>query len=200
MNSSSDPLLRSRATLVLLATLFFAPFIAAWVIYTYFPSFRPDGTTNYGTLVSPARPLPEFLLHNADGTPASELFHEKWSLVYLGTDFCDDACEARLILIRQVRLALGKDLSRLVRVYIAPDQAALSQAEVRLGPAHPGLKLVRDDGEAGHRASEFFTGADAHGVYLVDPNGNWLMLYTGNLEPKPLLGDLKKLLRLSSIG
>jgi cytochrome oxidase Cu insertion factor (SCO1/SenC/PrrC family) len=200
MTVRPDALRRSRLTLVMLGTLFFAPFIAAWVVYTFFPDVRPSGTTNHGQLITPAKPVPTLTLKNSDGSVADGLFREKWSLVVLGAATCDETCAERLVLIRQVRLALGKDLSRLVRVYIAPDAAARADAEQRLADKHPGLRIVADDGAPGQRASDFFHGGDALAAYLVDPNGNWLMLYSGPLEPKDLLSDLKKLLRLSSIG
>ena len=37
-------------------------------------------------------------------------------------------------------------------------------------------------------------------IYLIDPNGNWLMYYTPEDEPGGMLKDLKKLLKLSGIG
>jgi hypothetical protein len=37
-------------------------------------------------------------------------------------------------------------------------------------------------------------------VYLVDPLGNLMMFYADGVKPKGMLDDLKRLLRLSSIG
>ncbi len=200
MNPQADVLRHSRRTLLLLGALFFAPFIGAWIVYHFFPDLRPSGRTNYGELISPARPLPAFALKDGDGKPLPELLHDKWSLVYLGAAECDETCRTRLVLVRQVRLALGKNLSRLQRIYIAPDAAAQSAATTMLAGEHRGLKIMVDAGAEGQRAVDFFKPSDAQALYLVDPNGNWLMVYAGNVEPKGLLGDLKKLMRLSSIG
>ena len=54
------------------------------------------------------------------------------------------------------------------------------------------------------RAVDVFKPTDPLALYLIDPNGNWLMVYknqsdAGQLQ-RGLLADLKKLLRLSSIG
>ena len=200
MIDQTHPLRRSRQTLVLLGAMFFAPFIAAWVIYHYFPELRPTGRTNYGELIVPAKPLPVFSLEDGEGKPLPDLFIGKWSLVYLGAASCEMDCRERIVLLRQVRLALGKDLSRVQRVYIAPDADAQRAAAASLAQDHPGLHILVDSGAEGQRAADFFKATNTHALYLVDPNGNWLMFYAGNIEPKPMLGDLKKLLRLSNIG
>lgn len=204
MNPQANVLRRSRQTLLLLGALFFLPFIAAWVIYHFFPDWRPTGSTNYGELVAPARPVPALVLKDADGKPTADLLHEKWTLVYLGGETCDAACVDRLVLARQVRLALGKDLSRVLRLYIAPDEAAQASAATVLAKDHPGLQIVVDGGADGQRAAAFFEAKDPQALYLIDPNGNWLMVYHDKTDKdelqRGLLKDLKKLLRLSSIG
>ncbi len=42
--------------------------------------------------------------------------------------------------------------------------------------------------------------ARAPRVYLIDPLGNLMMFYAADAKPKGMLEDLKRLLRLSSIG
>lgn len=200
MNPQAAVLTRSRLTLILLGSLFFAPFIGAWVIYNFFPNLRPTGTTNYGELIVPAKPIPALELKAADGAPANVLPSEKWTLLQVGAADCDAACNERLVLTRQVRLALGKNLSRLQRVYIAPDAAAQAALVASLGDSHKNLHIVADAGAAGSRARDVFGTDDPLNLYLIDPNGNWLLVYKGTVEAKGLLGDLKKLMKLSNIG
>jgi hypothetical protein len=42
--------------------------------------------------------------------------------------------------------------------------------------------------------------AEAPRVYLIDPLGNLMMSYAADAKPKGMLEDMKRLLRLSSIG
>ena len=42
--------------------------------------------------------------------------------------------------------------------------------------------------------------AQAPRVYLIDPLGNLMMVYPAGAKAKGMLEDLKRLLRLSSIG
>jgi cytochrome oxidase Cu insertion factor (SCO1/SenC/PrrC family) len=41
---------------------------------------------------------------------------------------------------------------------------------------------------------------NSHRVYLIDPLGNLMMFYAADAKPKGMLEDMKRLLRLSSIG
>ncbi len=205
MNPQAAKLRRSRLTLILLGALFIGPLIAAWVLYS--AGMRPSLTTNYGELVLPTQPLPKLEIRNVDGEPLPELLIGHWSLVQLGTDTCDSACSDRLVLSRQVRLALGAagvSKERLQLVYIVPDAAAATAAAAQLGAAHRILHVVADTGTAGQRAEDVFKPSDPQALYLIDPNGNWLMTYKDQADAdklqRGLLGDLKKLLRLSSIG
>jgi hypothetical protein len=186
----------SRLKLLLLAALFFAPVVSAILIFFYAPDWIP-GRVNYGTLISPARPATALRLADASGAPAPTALAGKWSLVYLAGAACDDACTARLVLTRQVRLALNQNRGRVQRLYLAPDAAALAAARAQLGAEHPDLLFyARTDASA----AAFFAPADPHALYLIDPLGNWLMVYTGAVEAKGLHRDLKKLLRVSQVG
>lgn len=190
----------NRRTFLIVAGLFLLPFLAAYVAYRVL-GLVPSGHINYGRLIDPARPLPALNLLDVQGAavPAAGL-RGKWSLVYLGAAQCGDACQTRLLLFRQIRLALGKDLQRAQRVYIAPNLASANALHTQLAPLHPDLRIFADAGAPGARAADFFQGGDADAIYAVDPHGNWFMVYSGDLDPKGVYGDLHKLMQLSTIG
>lgn len=187
----------SRRKLILIAVMFLAPVVAAVTIYFYVPSLIPQGRVNYGTLISPARALPVMTLLDASGAPAPKALQGKWSLLYLGGASCAQDCQARLLLVRQVRLALAQDRLRVQRVYLASTPERLSAAQALLAPGHRDLVFLS---EAAGAAAAFFQPTDPNAIYLLDPLGNWLMVYTGAVEAKGLLKDLKKLLRYSQVG
>jgi hypothetical protein len=188
---------RGQVKLLLVAALFFAPVIGAITLFFFLPQYIPAGRVNYGTLVSPARPLPALGLADAQGGAAPAALQGKWTLLYLGGERCDEACAARLALARQVRLALNEKRGRVQRAYLAPSVAAAAAARDALAAEHPDLVLVAGDAAA---AARFFQPTDPHALYLIDPLGNWLMVYTGEVEHKGLHRDLKKLLRISQVG
>lgn len=185
-----------RLKLLLLAALFFAPVIAAVGIYFYAPEWF-SGRINYGTLISPVRPVPALALADATGAPSSGVPGGKWTLVYLGGATCGPSCQERLVLVRQVQRALGRDSGRVQRVYLAPSAAQAQAARDQLAGAHPDLVVLA---ETEPRAAAFFKPADADALFLLDPLGNWVMAYSGAIKHKGLHRDLKKLLRVSRVG
>jgi cytochrome oxidase Cu insertion factor (SCO1/SenC/PrrC family) len=208
---------RSRAQVWILVGVFFAPLALAFLLYYGMGGWRPSGSTNHGELISPARPLPDVELPSLSGAPlAPETWHGKWTLLYVGDGRCDGRCRAALTLMRQTRLALNADMTRVRRVFIATgnccDQAYL-EAE------HPGLLVALGDNAAGAELLSAFPDApqardgvprdysrSAHAdhsgiVYVVDPLGNLMMRHPPQAPPaKGLLEDLRKLLKLSHIG
>ena len=192
MNASS----KARLKLLALAALFLTPFVGALLLYYIFPEYIPESRPSYGTLVSPLRAAPDLALADATGVAMPTALLGKWSLVYFGRPTCAEACAARVMVARQVRLALGKNRERVQRVYLAPDAAAASAVKAQLGAEHHDLIVL----VAGGAAAQFFQPTDPDALYLVDPLGNLTMLYTGPIEHKGLYRDIKKLLRVSRAG
>lgn len=192
-----NPVLQARLKLLALAALFFAPVVGAIALFFFFPEYIPAGRVNYGTLISPARAVPALALADAAGAPAPNPLLGKWTLVYLGGARCEQSCQERLVLTRQVRLALNQNRGRVQRLYLAPTVAAAGTVRDQLAAEHPDLVVLA---ETEPRAAAFFQPPDPDALYLVDPLGNWLMVYAGAVEHKGLHRDVKKLLRISQVG
>lgn len=194
---------RGRGQLLLLAALFFGPLLAAVLLYFAFPQWQPQGRTNYGELLRPARPLPAVELRDVDGRPAGpDALRGRWTWLYLGAGTCDAACGEKLYQFRQIRTLLNEKRERVQRVYLAPDAAALPALQEQLARLHPDLRIYAE--AAATQPLRRFIAAqaapDPRAVYLVDPLGNWLMIYPGTAESKGVLQDIKKLLSVSQIG
>ena len=101
---------RGRLKLALLALFFAAPFALAWLAWRL--DWAPGTTSNYGELITPARPL--------EGAPLDEL-RGKWVLVTFDRAACDAYCEQKLYFMRQVRRAQGKDQERVARLWLVTD-------------------------------------------------------------------------------
>ena len=77
--------LSSRQGLVLLGLLFMTPAFVAWVMHNSSEDgWRPDGTTNRGMLVHPARPLTLPADMQVADVAANDYLQGKWTLLYLG--------------------------------------------------------------------------------------------------------------------
>jgi hypothetical protein len=199
MNTPASQLrARNLRTLAALAALFGLPLVIAFFTY-YGSDWRPAGRVNHGVLITPARPLPPLRLPRvslaaAPGTP----FRGQWSLVYVGNGACDSACRQALYLMRQTRLALNNDMTRLRRVFLASGDCCAGEV---LAPGQAGLEILDAAGPAGDALlREFPSPGREHSLFVVDPLGNLMMSYDVRGDPHGLLEDLKKLLKLSHIG
>ena len=170
--------LTARMKLVLLASLFALPIVASVIAYVYFP---PTATGNYGELLLPPASAPTELI----------AMRERWILVAWDRAPCEDVCLAKITAMRQVRLALGRNASRVDRVLL------LGGLDGRPPPPEgfEGMLLIGSRG-APHGGLI----GDADHIYLVDPNGNVMMRWPAQPEMKRMLKDLERLLKASQIG
>ena len=185
MNETPRP---QRRTLLLLLALFIAPLVAAFALY-YGLGWRPASQSIHGELISPARPMPS----------GAQQLRGDWLLVYVGDGGCDADCRTALVFARQTRLSLGKEMTRLGRVMLVTDNCC----EVTyLKKEHDGIKVFDVSGEADKaELMNVLPVVDLkHTLFVVDPLGNLVMRYDVRQSPAGLLDDLRKLLRLSSIG
>ena len=181
-----------------MGALFFLPLVASFYMY-YGSAWRPVASTAHGELYQPARPLPKTDLRDTKGEFApANLLNEKWALVYVGGGECNDACKSSLYFMRQSRLSLNNEMTRVARVFLAT--SACCNREF-LDREHPGLVSLDASGpEAADLVATFPTKDRELSLYIVDPLGNLVMRYDTRDNPKGLLEDLKKLLKLSHIG
>jgi hypothetical protein len=175
--------LRNLRTVGALAALFLMPLVLSfWMYYT--GGWQPAGRTNHGELIEPARPL-----------PAAQAFQGKWTLAYVGAGSCDAACRQALLVMRQTRLALNNEMTRVNRVLLATSDCCDREF---LNREHAGLLLI--EAPAPSLLNAFPAADRSRSIFVVDPLGNLVMRFDARQDPKGLLQDLKKLLKLSHIG
>lgn len=175
-----------------------APVIASYL--TYFV-IRPEGRTNYGSLILPTRTLPEALaLRTLDGQPlAGKALKGQWLLVAVGPGTCDEACDKRLFMQRQLREMLGRERERLDRVWLITDGRVPAPALRASAEAPPALTMLLADAAAtaAWLQPEPGRALEDH-LYLVDPMGEWMMRMPADPEPAKVKRDIERLLRASS--
>lgn len=187
----------SRRQLIVVAVLFLGPLLVAALMYYGNVSWLPVGRTNHGRLLEPIINLSDsqgrhLLSELTDGETDNH-----WVLVYVNNGECDESCTAALHRLRQSRLMLGNEMTRMKRLFlhgtIAPDTLFLERQ-------HAGLITASDrhldqllDAK---RPADFSAG----GLYLVDPLGNLVMYFNAELAPGDMVDDIKHLLKLSRIG
>lgn len=198
--------LSSRQGLVLLGLLFLAPAFVAWVMHhSGEEGWRPEGTTNRGMLVHPARPLVMPAdMKVADGS-ANDYLQGKWTLVYIGDTDCDTVCNNNLYKMRQVNIAQNDNMKRVQRMYLVRGEVLPGTLNDLLDKEYPNMEVVLvPDALAEQFAPKFLIDGvamdAAERVYIIDPLGNLMMYYPADADPSGMLKDLKKLLKYSKIG
>jgi hypothetical protein len=178
-----------------------APVIASYLAYYV---FKPEGAkTNFGTLVQPVQ----------DVNPAwfDIPFNGKWTLlVARPAGECtikNESCLEALFLMRQLRVAVGRESGRVQLVWINTDGK----------PVDPEVLLAYDQKTAGFQIlslpadpklrSEFDTWLNRDGagqkIQLIDPSPAKMMVFPVTNSPKEfgsIKKDLEKLLRLNRKG
>ena len=140
------------------------------------------GTVNKGSFVEPAMTVAELGLQDSEGTVLME--GGTWWLWVVAPQQCLDDCEHALFQMRQLHVLLNKDSPRVRRALVTEsiDTTSYTQEYVR-------LQVFRGD-----------LGELSEGIYIVDPIGNLVFYYPLEDAGKPVLDDLKRLLKLSQIG
>lgn len=187
---------RLRMLLILLACA--APVIASY--FTYYV-IRPEGRTNYGTLINPSHTLPaDLALVAVDGSPVVPAsLRGQWLLVSVGEATCDAGCEKRLYFQRQLHTMLGRERDRLDRVWLFTGSATPAPALLQAAAGKGSLTALRADRAALARwlAPEAGRALEDH-LYLVDPMGEWMLRLPADPEPGRAKRDLDRVLRATS--
>ena len=185
-----------RLQLMLIAAVFFGPFILAWLLYDPEQTRNATSSTAHGELIEPVMLVADENLTVAREDQDSP-YPGLWTVVHVGDGECAEACQQALYKTRQVRKALGKEDRRVQRFFLLTDDSPLSEAMRR---EHPGLSIY----DAQQPLTTDFLAAvaayDQQDIFLVDPLGNLMMRFTPNIGMKDIHKDLKKLLKVSQIG
>lgn len=183
--------LTPRLKLAALCALFALPIVASLLAHRF---YRPEATANYGELLPPA-PVPAHeLAREGGGAFRFESLRGRWVLVASDSGECPAACAAKLTLMRQVRLALGRNAARVERVFVADDSRRPAPA---LLADYPGMQVALV--APGLRLPPAPANDRAH-IYLIDPRGNVMMRFPAAADGRALLRDLNRLLKASQIG
>ena len=175
-----------------------SPLIASYLTYYV---IKPEGRTNYGALIDPrAFPIPAALgTATLEGKPAGlDAFKGKWIMLQVADAECAEPCRKRLHDMRQLRLAQGKDMDRIERVWLITDDKPLETVLMREYDGTHMLR-VRQDVLKSWLPVDEGTSATDH-IYLIDPLGNLMMRFPKDADPNKMKKDISKLLKASRIG
>ena len=190
MSNVPDPK-KTTKILLLLGAVSLAPFVASFLLYY---SWKSQTFTNYGELLK-VTPLAGVAVADRDGKDFRfDELRGKWVFLMVDAGVCDEYCQSKLYLMRQIRLTQGKNRDRIERLWLIPDgvrpapgiESEYQGTRQFIGDAHQILRLL----PAPRSARDH--------IYLVDPFGNLMMRFPRDADPQRMKEDVTKLVKVSS--
>jgi len=192
---------RGRIQMLLLLLACAAPVIASYLAYYV---IKPEGgKTNLGTLVYPAQELnPAWLDVPLQG---------KWTLLIARPagecQIKDEKCIEALFLMRQVRVAMGRENKRVQLLWVNTDGKPVDPEVAKAYDEQvAGFKVVKLPNDYKQKI-EFETWLNKEGagqqIQLIDPSPAKMMYFPVTTSPKEFSSikkDLEKLLKLNHKG
>ena len=112
MNDVTPTVRRNRLKMLLVASIFLLPFIAAWI--AFHAGWRP-GTRSHGQPILPQRSFKDVAISmdNGKNWPWRDSEKPRMTLVALSDGACAQQCIKTLTLVRNARITLGRNADRL---------------------------------------------------------------------------------------
>lgn len=210
---------RSAKPVLIMLLLFALPYVISWYYLFSDEPVIEISPSNKGVLISPMRALDnlgfDYLVsqyqqggESADeetaaiiesGSTTVSQWQGSWTMVTVIDSACEDACQKTLFNMGQVRRAMGVGRDQVKRVALVTDTAQVDTIRQRV-TEYPGTLFMMSPRTSVDRLLSQLGGAMpsmTHGVFLVDPFGNFMMAYTPEMPAKYLLDDLERLFKVN---
>lgn len=200
MNNSNteNAVWKPRLVIIGVVAAFVTPVLLSWYLVFFTDFNRSHGGVEHGILLTPPRQIGNLLNFPAPDPGTAPLVQETWTMLVLTRGKCDKPCNNNLFRMQQIRLSMGREMTRVDRI-IALDNNATKQASAKDIDAYQGTRSVVIGTD--HNSKFLVNGKyypDA--IYLVDPSGYLMMVYPQETDPGGIIKDLKRLLRISKVN
>ncbi|PWH17618.1 MAG: SCO family protein [Anaerolineae bacterium] len=169
----------------------------------------------HGTLIEPAKPIPDFSLQSRDGPVSLSTFRGRVVVLYFGYTSCPDVCPTTLAHLRWALNELGEQSRQVQVLFVAVDWQKDTPERVAsyLSAFHPdfvGLSGSKEQIDAVTKAFGIFyqiNPPDENGYYTVDhtattlvldEEGRLMLTWPYGLTAQEMLDDLQVVLRNSA--
>ena len=181
---------KSKNIPVLILLICLIPVVGSTLLYLF---WKPSDFVNNGELIGPT-PVRDLRVGTLNNSPFTfSVVDGRWAFVSMASTSCDEDCQGRLYLMRQIRLTQGAESERIERIFFSSVGLELSP---ELVSQHVGTYFVESTEEeldpifGGHTDRDRF-------IYLIDPVGNLMMKFPDGMNPSLIKKDVSKLLKIS---
>lgn len=194
---------RNPYTVWFVMLAFTSPVVLAYIMFYL---VNVTAFTNHGEIYSPVIDITALKLTDSQGEliPDNDGEHDpedtiryKWRFYSFVDKQCDENCKNRLLEIRQLHKAFGKNYHRIIRVIVhleSPDDAMSQFIEAEFTD----VKIMYANPDIVSKALNITT--EKNEVFVSDPMGNLMMRFREEQPLKDFKHDMKKLLKASQIG
>ena len=182
--------------------IFLTPIIVITVSTVwYYSGYGPEEKVNYGRLLSDPIDVGTLDLELDYQNLNVDSMERKWMLVHFINDACLESCADLIYVARQVNVLLARQQTRVKR-YIAAPLEVKPKLE-NFFTTYQDLNFIEVKDQSTTIQEFKKNGIDPFAqpnMFVIDPIGNIILHYSGEVDGKKLLADLKKLLGASKIG
>ena len=184
---------RQQLTLLGIFALFFGPLLLVMMMRSSWWQYQPSGLKNQGQLVQP----PVTLSLNQ-----TEAIDDKWLILYVLDQPCDQGCIESVTALRQIHRAAGRNGEHLAIALLSSSRTDPALRS-RLEEIYPEFNFMVDSPQTALSTLETinsgFTSADPESdeihTYILDPMLNVILAYRSSADPTDIHKDLKRLLK-----
>ena len=185
------------ALLIFLTTIIVITVSTVW----YYSGYGPEEKVNYGRLLSNPIDVGTLDLELDYQNLNVDSMERKWMLVHFINDACLESCADLIYVARQVNVLLARQQTRVKRYIAAPIEVKPKLENFFTTYQDLNFIEVKDQSTTIQEFKK--NGIDPFAqpnMFVIDPIGNIILHYSGEVDGKKLLADLKKLLGASKIG
>lgn len=214
------PNVKSKIKLSFLLLITILPIsLATFYFRSVFESGEIGVTRNKGTLINPPADISDLMMRDASGDTVFKSFEDviatlgeedeytlrPWLMVYVTGETCNEECKERIYYMKQLHIALGKNIQRVRRYYLdASSQGITPELTTLFRNDYPSMGVAFSDKlllEKNMKSKGVNLSLDSESyILLVDPVGNVMMYYTKEQSAEDIKADLETLLKYSSLG
>ena len=182
--------------------IFLTPIIVITVSTVwYYSGYGPEEKVNYGRLLSNPIDVGTLDLELDYQNLNVDSMERKWMLVHFINDACLESCADLIYVARQVNVLLARQQTRVKRYIAAPIE--IKPKLENFFTTYQDLNFIEVKDQSTTIQEFKKNGIDPFAqpnMFVIDPIGNIILHYSGEVDGKKLLADLKKLLGASKIG
>ncbi|MAJ84210.1 MAG: hypothetical protein CMD94_03175 [Gammaproteobacteria bacterium] len=182
--------------------IFLTPIIVITVSTVwYYSGYGPEEKVNYGRLLSDPIDVGTLDLELDYQNLNVDSMERKWMLVHFINDACLESCADLIYVARQVNVLLARQQTRVKRYIAAPIE--IKPKLENFFTTYQDLNFIEVKDQSTTIQEFKKNGIDPFAqpnMFVIDPIGNIILHYSGEVDGKKLLADLKKLLGASKIG